>query len=72
MTKSNDQPDFCVLYIDDRFQADCASRKAFVESGIPGTIVPAETGCGVPELVCGSHVIRGNSNIRRFLSSHRG
>lgn len=61
----------CTLYVDDRFPADRRSERAFLDSGIPGVVVPAETSFDTPRLVCGDTAVHGNKRIQEFVFEHR-
>jgi hypothetical protein len=56
----------CALFVDDRWPADKKSLTAFLESDLPGVVIPTSGGA-TARLVCGEQVVHGNSEIRQFL-----
>jgi len=57
----------CALFVDDRWPADKQSLEAFLDSDVPGVVIPTSGGA-TARLVCGEQVVNGNSEIRQFLT----
>ena len=58
--------DVCALFVDDRWPADKQSLEAFLQSDVPGVVIPTSGGA-TARLVCGEQVVQGNSEIQQFL-----
>jgi hypothetical protein len=56
----------CALFVDDRWPADKQSLDAFLESDVPGVVIPTSGG-STARLICGEQVAHGNGEIRQFL-----
>jgi hypothetical protein len=57
----------CALFVDDAWPADKRSLDAFLESDVPGVVIPT-SGSAAARLVCGEQVVQGNQQICDFLN----
>jgi hypothetical protein len=56
----------CALFVDDELPTDRGTLEAFLDSDVPGVVIPT-TGSSSARLVCGGQVLEGNRQIRGFL-----